>query len=58
MGKCPACTRVVTGWLMGEKKLCMRHTKNAQYIYLTNDEQEKYHQVKGITIGRTDQAQA
>ena len=50
--------RVVTGWLMGEKKVCMRHTKNAQYIYLTKDEQEKYHQGHGKTIRPTDQAQA
>lgn len=47
--------KYVTGWLMGEKKVCMKQVKNATYIYLTKEEQEKYRQVKGKT---TDQPQA
>lgn len=49
--------RVVTGWLMGEKKVCLKQVKNAEYIYLTEAEQEKYHPVQGNAIERTDQAQ-
>ena len=50
--------RVVTGWLMGEKKVCMKQVKQDKYIYLTKEEQEKYLQVKGINIGQENRQQA
>lgn len=50
--------KVVTGWLMGEKKVCVRHSKNSEYLYLTKEEQEKYRQVHGKPIRPANQAQA
>ena len=49
--------KIITGWLMGEKKVCLRQVKGVKYIYLTKDEQEKYHQVKGMAI-KLDQPRA
>ena len=49
--------KYVTGWLMGEKKVCMKQAKDSLYIYLTKEEQEKYHQIKGKTTEKIDQAQ-
>jgi hypothetical protein len=39
--------KFLSGWLMGEKKVCMRHAKNAQYIYLTKEEEEKFKRING-----------
>ncbi len=50
--------KIVTGWLMGEKKVCLRQVKGEKYIYLTKDEQEKYRHVQGIRIKQPNQAQA
>lgn len=46
--------KVVSGWLMGEKKLCMKQAKDAKYIYLTKDEQEKFRRINGQSAGQTD----
>jgi len=46
--------KIVSGWLMGEKKICLRHAKDAQYIYLTKDEQEKFRQINGKSAGQID----
>ena len=50
--------KVLTGWLMGEKKVCMKQINQDKYIYLTKEEQEKYNQVKDKTIGQAEQPRA
>lgn len=46
--------KVVSGWLMGEKKVCLKQVKDAQYIYLTKDEQEKFRRIKDQAAGPRD----
>jgi len=41
--------KFVSGWLMGEKKVCIRNAKDAKYIYLTKEEQEKFHKINGAS---------
>ncbi|MEW6027030.1 MAG: hypothetical protein AB1599_07040 [Planctomycetota bacterium] len=50
--------KIVTGWLMGEKKVCLKQVKGTKYIYLTEDEKKKYHQVKNISLGHENQPRA